>query len=386
MQFKDLSVKYGTPLFVYDTDSIKLRIKYLANILENMDICYAIKANSFVIKEIKDDIKRVEVCSYGEYEICKKMGVDNQKIVLSGVYKNEEEFEQIFKGEELVLRFTIESLEQFRLLLRLALKYKKRIDVLIRLTSGNQFGVREEDIDDIIANKNDLINIKGIEFFSGTQKHSLKRITKECEYLREVIDRINNKYNINLEEIEYGPGFPVYYFQGDEFLEEEFLKEFKEIINTYFKEKVILEIGRSIVASSGYYLTKVVDIKENQNGKFVILDGGINHLVYYGQTMAMKIPYYEIINKDINKKEEVVSLFGSLCTINDILVKQLEVPKLEIGDVFVFKNVGAYSITEGISLFLSRKMPKVVLLCNRADKIVRDEIDTAMINCPKEEY
>ncbi len=386
MQFKDLSVKYGTPLFVYDTDSIKLRIKYLANILENMDICYAIKANSFVIKEIKDDIKRVEVCSYGEYEICKKMGVDNQKIVLSGVYKNEEEFEQIFKGEELVLRFTIESLEQFKLLLRLALKYKKRIDVLIRLTSGNQFGVREEDIDDIIANKNDLINIKGIEFFSGTQKHSLKRITKECEYLREVIDRINNKYNINLEEIEYGPGFPVYYFQGDEFLEEEFLKEFKEIINTYFKEKVILEIGRSIVASSGYYLTKVVDIKENQNGKFVILDGGINHLVYYGQTMAMKIPYYEIINKDINKKEEVVSLFGSLCTINDILVKQLEVPKLEIGDVFVFKNVGAYSITEGISLFLSRKMPKVVLLCNRADKIVRDEIDTAMINCPKEEY
>ena len=36
---------------------------------------------------------------------------------------------------------------------------------------------------------------------------------------------------------------------------------------------------------------------ENKYSKNAILDGGIHHLVYYGQTMAMKVPYYEIYPK-----------------------------------------------------------------------------------------
>ena len=152
------------------------------------------------------------------------------------------------------------------------------------------------------------------------------------------------------------------------------------IDNMKYKGKIVMELGRSIAASCGYYLTKVVDTKTNNNQNYAILDGGIHHLVYYGQTMAMKIPYYDIYPKRAEENVQNWNLMGSLCTINDILVKQLPVSNLQKGDIFVFKNTGAYCVTEGISLFLSRDLPQVGLLRNGKLEIVRKAFETYKLN------
>jgi diaminopimelate decarboxylase len=124
-------------------------------------------------------------------------------------------------------------------------------------------------------------------------------------------------------------------------------------------------------------------MKTNKNGNYAILDGGINQLVYYGQTMAMRIPYYDIYPEKSDKNEKIYNLYGSLCTVNDIIVKNIGVNGLEIGDTFIFKNVGAYSMTEGISLFLSRDLPKVVIFNrNKEYIVVRDTVKTSSINYP----
>ena len=103
--------------------------------------------------------------------------------------------------------------------------YNKKINVLIRLTSGNQFGVNEEDFLYIVNNNdNNYITIEGLEYFSGTQKHSLKRITKEIDYIKEFVNKVETETPLKIKEIEYGPGLPVYYFQDDEFDEDTFLK------------------------------------------------------------------------------------------------------------------------------------------------------------------
>ena len=380
MDFNDIIKSYDTPLFIYDCDVIKKRISYLRNIL-CADICYAIKANTFVIKEIKDNIDRIEICSFGEYKICKENMCPSNKMVISGVNKNYEEINYIIENEDNILRYTIESINQFKLLLDLSSKYKRKINIMPRLTSGNQFGITYEELEYIIENKNEFMFLSGIEYFSGTQKSSLKRIEKELVSINEHIKEIENKYKITINEIEYGPGLKVNYFIDEEFDEEEYLKEISLLIkNNLSNKKVILEIGRSIVASSGYYLTKVADLKENKTGKYAILDGGINHLVYYGGSMGMRIPEYEVLNK--NKEEDIVNLFGSLCTINDCILKCAKTPKLEINDTFIFKNVGAYSVTEGINLFLSRDMPKVLLISNNKEILVRDKFNTYKLNCP----
>lgn len=382
MDYNKIIKEYSTPLFVYNINILKERIKYLRENLKG-NLCYAIKANSFVIKEITEEVERIEICSFGEYMICKNNNVPANKMVLSGVNKSYEEFNYIFENETDILRYTIESIHQFELLKKLSEKYKRKINILPRITSGNQFGITYEELEYIIENLNEYMTLSGIEFFSGTQKHSIKRIEKEIKMLSEICLNIKEKYSVDIKEIEYGPGLPVYYFQNEYFNEDEFLNEINIITSNYLKGKeIILEIGRSMVASCGVYITSVVDKKENKTGKYVILDGGINHLVYYGGSMGMMAPYYEILNKN-EKEEEIVNLFGSLCTINDIILKGAKVPKLNIGDTFIFKNVGAYSVTEGINLFLSRDMPKIILVNDGKCSLVRDKISTYKLNCPR---
>ena len=184
-----------------------------------------------------------------------------------------------------------------------------------------------------------------------------------------------------LEEVEYGPGSPVFYF-NEEFDEDNYFDELNKALSKIKNKKISLEIGRSIAASCGQYITSIVDIKGNELGNSIILDGGINHLVYYGQTMAMRIPDFEIVPKR-KKEKKNYNLFGSLCTINDILLKNIELNSPVIGDYIIFKNTGAYSITEGIALFLSRELPSVVIYDrNGKYNLVRKHLKTSTINCP----
>ena len=384
--YSKLVKKFGTPFYLFDIDELQNRLEYLRKSLnKDLDLCYAVKANTFIIGEANPYVDRFEVCSPGEYEVCKKLNVPMNKLVISGVYKTPEVIEEMMTNHEDMGIYTAESVEQFELLEKLSKKLKRHIHVLLRLTSGNQFGMNEEEVDSIIAKheKYEYITINGIEYFSGTQKHSTKRLTKEVEYLREFVDSLEEKHNIKIEEIEFGTGFPVYYFQSDEFDEVSFFKEFNEIIKTIStKYKITLEIGRSIASSCGSYVTSVVDRKTNKVGNFAILDGGMNHIVYYGQTMAMKHPHFDIIPERDFSKEEKWNLCGSLCTINDIIVKDLNVPDLAIGDVFIFKNTGAYCMSEGISLFLSRDLPKVIMKKGIKCDLVRDSLPTHVLNTP----
>lgn len=373
-----------TPIYVFDIDVLKKRIEFLReNLTSRLELCYAIKANTFIVKELNDVVERFEVCSPGEYYICKDANIHPEKIVISGVYKTPSVIDEMMADNENMGRYTVESLQQLHLLDELSNKYNRNINVLLRLTSGNQFGIDEEYIEKIIEKRQNYknLNFVGIQFFSGTQKRTNKRLQKEIDYLDDFLVKLEEKFDYIPEELEFGTGFPVHYFQGEEFDEIAFLKEFScGIDNMKYKGKIVIELGRSIAASCGCYFTKVVDKKTNKGQNYAILDGGIHHLVYYGQTMAMKIPHYEIFPNRKEATSESWNLMGSLCTINDIIVKQLPVENLQIGDVFVFKNTGAYCMTEGISLFLSRELPQVALIKNGKVEIVRKTVDTYKLN------
>ena len=375
---------FETPIYVFDIDKLKQRIKFLReNLTKRLELCYAIKANTFIVKEINDDVDRFEVCSPGEYSICEEANITPEKIVISGVYKTPSVIDYMITNNSKIGRYTVESIEQLNLLEELSKKHNVTLKVLLRLTSGNQFGINEEDIENIISKKDSYTNLyfEGIQYFSGTQKRTNKRLQKEIDYIDEFLLKLQEKYSYVADELEFGTGFPVHYFQGEEFDEVEFLKEFSNgIDNMKYKGKIVIELGRSIAASCGYYITKVVDKKTNKGQNYAILDGGIHHLVYYGQTMAMKFPHLEIYPARNAENTEYWNLMGSLCTINDIIIKQYPVKNLQIGDSFIFKNTGAYCMTEGISLFLSRELPQVALLKNEKLELVRDTFKTFTLN------
>lgn len=118
---------------------------------------------------------------------------------------------------------------------------------------------------------------------------------------------------------------------------------------------------------------------------YAILDGGIHHVSYYGQFLGMKCPNIERIA--LNESPEYYAqwnLCGSLCTVADVLVKDYE-SVLAPNDVVAFKNVGAYSVTEGISLFLSRDLPQVNLYRKQSGiEVIRDTVEIDILNSIKE--
>lgn len=125
----------------------------------------------------------------------------------------------------------------------------------------------------------------------------------------------------------------------------------------------------SFLKWAGFWLPPVdityIDCRyeSKQRQPYVILDGGINHLNYYGQAMAMKHPYCSQLDFEGHEKtvgeEQHWNLCGALCTVSDVIVKQFPLRNPKICDILVFERVGAYSVTEGIYLFLSRPLPKI---------------------------
>ena len=124
--------------------------------------------------------------------------------------------------------YTVESKTQLALLQQAAEKYHTVLPVLLRLTSGNQFGLDESDVEAIVAERKNRpsLSIRGIQYFSGTQKTSLKRLKRELDRLDDFLERLKDTYGYEAEELEFGPGLPVTYFAGDTFEEEPFLQGF----------------------------------------------------------------------------------------------------------------------------------------------------------------
>lgn len=383
---KKIAIEYGTPSFVFNMTQLDKRITKIKNILgKKIKLCYSVKANPFLLKSLEEKVEKIEVCSPGELLICKRLNILGEKIIYSGVNKGREDIEEAIRYDSGI--YTIESKLQLKLLNEGAKKYNKKILVLIRLTSGNQFGVSKDELYSMIENRKKYENLEivGLHYFAGTQRKKLEEQKRELIILREIYREIFQRYNVKLNKLEYGPGLSVPLFESENFDDTLFpLKELSPFLLDIASElELTIEMGRFYVTEVGYYLSKVVDIKSNQSINYAILDGGMNHLNYIGQVMGMKIPKIDIYNEKQISLEKDWCICGSLCTSSDVIIRKLKTKKIHIGDIVIFYNVGAYSVTEGIYLFLSRMMPRILLYDEKNGvKIVREIYDTSILNTP----
>lgn len=379
---------YKGSFYLFDSRTLKERVKYLRELLpENTAICYAVKANTFIIGELINDVDRFEICSPGEAEICRILKVPTEKMVLSGVCKSYDFLDSYISDANFRGILTVESKQQFEQIKTLSKKYGRQVRVLLRVTNGSQFGIDEEDILEMIRSigSQELISICGIQYFSGTQKTSVKKLCREIEYLDSFIEKIRSECGVSVDELEYGTGFPVSYFTAENLDEVGLISSFSDALkNMRSKVKITLELGRSIAACCGEFYTRVVDLKTNKGQNYALVDGGMHQIVYFGQYMAIKHPYFSVFGKENVPPNEAWNICGSLCSMNDILVKQVPLPPLEVGDVLCFRNTGAYCVTEGISLFLSRDIPAVYLRTEDNEiHCIRETIQTFRMNMSK---
>ncbi len=402
-ELKEIAIKCGTPSYIFDTDELCARIDAIQQILGcGVTVCYAMKANPFLISVLDKKLDKFEVCSPGEFAICEKEGINREKIVLSGVNKEKKDILYTMKTGAVGI-YTVESLNQLELINSCAVECGIKVKVLIRVTSGNQFGINERQVYEIADRKDELkgIIIEGIQCYSGTQKKKLSQIESEVVWLQAIAHTCEAEHGVKLNEIEYGPGLSVDYFVTDkcDAMNTDFdeLKEFAAMIKEMSEKfNVTLEMGRYIAATCGVLISRIADMKMNDTTRYAIIDSGINHINYYGQAMAMKKPRCEFIPMEyteefadgVDHDVEVYSqgvqpynICGSLCTVGDVIVKNLELKDAKIGDMIAFYNIGAYSVTEGIYLFLSRRMPAIVMYSTKnGHRVIRKSVETFLIN------
>ena len=389
--FQECVSSLGTPSYLFDLDRFDERVRLVRSCFgDQTSLCFSIKANPFLVGFLPDEIDRLEVCSPGELTICEKAGIPMEKLIFSGVHKSIRDIERA--AEDGVGTFTAESRLHMELLSAVGAARGQKLPTLIRVTDvkgGSQFGVDEAELFRILAERRSYpgVQIVGLHYFTGTQKRKGKKIIEELDALSALIQRLRDELHFETERIEYGTGLAVDYFTPDaDEAEERRLAEISERIRTFAGETdLTVEMGRFFAAPCGYYFTKIVDMKTNCGIHYVITDGGMNHLKYDGQLQGMQIP--EIIHLKRNEAPrfdqdmEKWTICGSLCTTGDILARDVELQHPEIGDVLVFGRTGAYSVTEGIALFLSREIPAAAVCSEKTGvKLVRREIPADPFN------
>lgn len=425
-----------TPYYVFDTDEFAKRAAMIRAALDckggrRIPLCFSIKANPFLLHRLPGGLDHVEVCSPGELEICIALGVKPESIIYSGVMKEKCDIERAVSYGAGIL--TCESIRHAALISEVMLEcmpegthetgfVKTKAQVILRLTSGNQFGMSLDDIEYIISQPDEFkgITVMGIHYYSGTQK-SLRKINKDLEKIKSALSVLKEKYSFEPQLVEYGPGLCVEYFEDDwQEREKRSLDEAAEVLREFALEYPLgIEMGRFLAASCGKYYTQVKDLKSTGDANYAILDGGIHHLNYFGQRMAMQVPPISIYRADeiyfgeklgeikgtagpigntfngceVSENEERTgveftelpdtdyTLCGSLCTVADVLVREVRLKKLELGDVLEFGHCGAYSVTEAPALFLSRQLPAIYAYSKEYGyECLREHIPAAEIN------
>ena len=405
----------GTPLYVYDLDEAAGRAGAVRAMLgDGVGLCFAMKSNPFIAKTMAEHADRIECCSIGEFRIAVRQNVPFEKIFYSGVMKTKEEIAEVMDlcGDRCT--YTAESVSQFRDIAEAAEVRHIRVRVFPRLTSGNQFGMDMEEVRNLLslAEGSRSVQIIGIHYFSGTQKKA-RVIRKELDMLKTFFGELAAAGKNDLE-LEYGPGFPIGYFENDSRgIAEDEVRQLALLARETGAKHVTFEMGRFLAAGCGSYLTSVRDVKKNGKQTYVILDGGIHQIQYDGQIRGMFVPEITVMGRESGsgsgtaerldragqqnqtntdgrtehqgepgKEAHTYVLCGSLCTVNDILCARYDSGiRLLAGDVLIFHNAGAYSAFEGMALFLSHDLPAVVTW-SRAEgfRTVRKSLQTWPMN------
>lgn len=357
---KEMEEKYSLPLYIYDengavanADEIK---KYLGI---NVRLCYSAKANYYFAKALSESVEMIEVCTGGELRYCLEQGIPAEKLVYNGVWKSEKDMEYAVKSG--VGRIVLDSREQ---LLDLQCVVESTIKVMLRLSSGNQFGMRVDEIEQIVKEQNVYkgLEITGVHYYAGTQRSCMRQIQRDLEEFMRQLRYLKDR-KVNFEEIQIGGGIGVPLYRNDRNEEFEvtadYLFDFIKKLSADYN--VTYECGRAIAANAGKYITQVFNKKHRENKEILLVRGGSNHLSYYGNIVGQKQPFIESITRKKGEEEREYMICGSLCSANDILSMVYTDYGIEVGDYMIFYNAGAYSLQEASTLFLTMEMPRVLI-------------------------
>ncbi len=368
--------RFDAPFFFYDLDALKNHLQSMATDLDpDITLWYACKANpmSAVLKVLRNLGFGIDVASSGELHQVLNTGIQGDHIIATGPGKSKSYLKHLVKNG--VGTIVLESLNQAYWLSEVCEKLDTKVDALLRVQlswdqgksvlGGNEitpFGIDSEQWLKLDQSKTKHINIKGFHAFQWGNILDVSKLEGIWSTTTEQCLELSEKLNIPCEIIDLGGGLGVHYDLSTNRIDfGEVHKTLKTIKKKYQLKKIWMELGRYTVAECGYYLNKIIDIKEVRGRNILVCEGGINHIARPA-LVGEHFPVSALDNESTEKK--TFHVHGPLCTALDFL-GEFELPaNIKIGDWLVHHKTGAYGFTESMPYFLCHKLPGEVISYN----------------------
>ncbi|MBW2976324.1 diaminopimelate decarboxylase [Candidatus Woesearchaeota archaeon] len=379
--------EFGSPLYAYEEETIRMRFNELRNAISYPDlrVYYACKANTNIeiMRILKEEGSYLDAVSPGEMFLGLKAGFPSNKILFTGSNCTDEDFRYCIENNILA---NLGSISQIRRYGRL----NPDSDVVIRInpdvgaghhkhtiTGGpdSKFGIYFDKVDGIKKEaKKYGLNIIGIHQHIGSGILDAGIFIGAADILLKTAKEFNN-----LDFVDFGGGIGVPYRPREKPIDVNELgnkisKRFNDFCSEYGKKLILaIEPGRYLVAESGFLLATANNIKETPKHKFAGTDTGFNHLI----RPAMYCSHHEIINaSNAEGEKEKYVIAGNLCESGDIFTRNeygpegREIPGIKEGDVLAVCNAGAYGFSMS-SNYNSRPKPAEVIVGKKKARLIR---------------
>jgi ornithine decarboxylase len=342
---KHLVTRYGSPLFIIDAERVRRQYRRLAAALPGVDLHYALKPlpHSSVISTLHAEGAFFDLATNGEVELVRRLKIPAERCIHTHPIKRDSDIRTALAYG--VDRFVIDNPDE----LRKFVKYRNRSSLLIRVSFrspearcdlSRKFGCEPESVPDLFRLAAELrIKIDGLSFHVGSQAAGPAMFVEaiaRCSELMRVAAQQGHTPGI----LDIGGGFPVDYLH-----ESMPIEEFCAPIRATLAElaptlRVIAEPGRYICAPAAISVTSVMGRALRADRWWYYLDDGL-YGSYSGQIYDHA--HYPVEALVPAGKTYPSVLAGPTCDSIDVINEQLELPKLDVGDLVVGRAMGAYT-------------------------------------------
>lgn len=405
-----LAEQYGTPLYVYDVERIRQQCRGFVDTFKTLgvraQVAYASKAFSTIaiVQVMKEEGLSLDVVSKGELYTALKAGFPPEKIHFHGNNKTIDELTMAIEAN--IGCIIVDNFYELELLEEILQTKQKTMDILFRVTpgiesethqyimTGNEdskfgFNLQNNQINEAyeLVKQYKHIQLKGIHSHIGSQIFNTKSFTLAIDMLFELLQQWHEQDQFIPEVLNVGGGFGIRYTEDDEPLpSEHYVKAIVKTIQSHVHDMQIpmpeiwIEPGRSIVGEAGTTLYTVGSMKNIPNvRKYISVDGGMADNI---RPALYEAKYDGILaNKATEKCQETVSVAGKCCESGDMLIWDIDLPKVEHNDILAMFSTGAYGYSMA-SNYNRFEKPAVVFVENGQAQLVvkRESLDDLIDN------
>lgn len=381
----DLAKNVPTPFYCYSQTQIETQYKAYRDNLTSLDaqVCYALKANSnqAVIKVLADLGAGADVVSEGELRRALMAGIPANKIVYSGVAKTTSDIAYALQQD--ILQFNVESINELEQINRTALAMNTKARIAFRINpdvdagthekistgkAENKFGIPISQAPEIYQMASELpgIIIQGVDMHIGSQLTQLQPYDTAFSLLIGLVKQLREEGH-PITHIDLGGGLGVNYTEDNNAPTiADYCQRVSELLEDW-DGKVILEPGRSLVAESGWLVSRVVYVKQGQERTFCILDAAMNDLLRPSMYGAV----HEIIPEKQTTEEHTYDIVGPVCETGDTFAKNYAMAEVGEGDLIAMTYAGAYGAVMS-STYNTRLLVPEVLVKDNQYQIIRE--------------